>query len=695
MGPPVFGSAALFVVSDLGLIVLKTGISSLLSLKFGLWRDARLIFMRMALWVVVIFYLFSHSVFAVAARPNVILITLDTTRADRMGFLGSNRGLTPNLDAVAKQGIVFSQAYCQVPLTTPSHATILSGTYPQFSHVEDLGDAVREDLPYLPAIFQQHGYQTAAFVGAQVLDPKSIAAPGFDRGFGVYDAGFHTRLAGEDRYQSVERRAGVVIGHATEWINQHSQDPFFLWIHLYDPHDPYEPPEPFKSRYAESPYDGEIAYADSMLGKLIADLREKRLYEDSVIVVVADHGEAFGEHGERSHGLFLYDETTHVPLLIKLPANKFPGVRVEGRVRLVDIAPTLLQETGIDIPSAMQGESLAALWEAKDGHRDRPAYAETDYPQRAFGWSPLKSWRTGKYLYIDAPKRELYDQSQDNRSSKNFYGEHSEVASTLAAQLRDFREKTSGTGAKKTELTADQAEQLQALGYVSSNSVDSAHQDTSKGSDPKDKVELSNLLHESLLAMDEQKYQDAIPKLERLLQQQPEIGLANLQLGIARNALAQYDAGLPWLHKAVELMPTSGRAHYELGVALGETGDWQGSATQLEVAVAHAPDSDEMHFYLGMAYDALGREADAKKLFQETIAINPNHFRANLLLGRLLGMENNPQAALNYSRKAVSLEPNSADAHKFLANVYIELGDDADAAREQDEVRRLETPSNP
>src|SRR5713226_6790410 len=191
--------------------------------------------------------------------PNIILITMDTTRADRMGFLGSERGLTPNLDALAQQSVIFTRAYAQVPLTTPSHAALLTGTYPQFNHLDYLGTPLRKDLPYLPALLHQHGYRTAAFIGADVLDAKGGMASGFDRGFDFYDTDFHDPQPGEDRYHSVERRAGDVADRALHWLSQHPRGPFFVWLHFYDPHDPYDPPPPFKERYAAAPYDGEIA----------------------------------------------------------------------------------------------------------------------------------------------------------------------------------------------------------------------------------------------------------------------------------------------------------------------------------------------------------------------------------------------------------------------------------------------------
>src|SRR5438876_873285 len=334
----------------------------------------------------------SNSLPSLAAPGNVVLITLDTTRADRMGFLGSKRGLTPNLDALARQSVVFTRAYSQVPLTTSSHATILTGTYPQFHKVAGPDVALAKDLPYLPAIMRERGYATAAFVGSVILDPRG-GGHGFDRGFGTYDAGFRIRRPGEDRYKTVERRGDEVVAHATAWLNEHRGKPFFIWIHLFDPHAPYEPPEPFKSRYASELYDGEIAYTDSVVGKFLDELRTRGLYDDAMIVALADHGEALGEHGERGHGIFLYDPTIHVPLLIKLPRGRSGGERIEARAGLVDVMPTILEVLGFPVPRAVQGKSLLAILKPSgDKNSDRALYAETDYPHQ-FGWSSLRSLR--------------------------------------------------------------------------------------------------------------------------------------------------------------------------------------------------------------------------------------------------------------------------------------------------------------
>jgi arylsulfatase A-like enzyme/Flp pilus assembly protein TadD len=597
---------------------------------------------------------------------------------------------------MARHGAVFSRAYAHVPLTTPSHATILTGTYPQFNHLGELGTALGKDLPYLPAALHARGYTTAAFVGSQVLDPKSAAAPGFGRGFDIYDAGFHSRREGQDRYSSEERRATTVVTHALAWLKKQPHRPFFLWMHFYDAHDPYEPPEPFKSKYAAAPYNGEIAYVDSALGKFFSELKAAGLYDSAVIAIVADHGEAFGEHGEESHGFFLYDETVHVPLLIKPSASQNASVLVESTVGLVDIAPTLLREVGLEVPTAMQGVSLLPLitaakggsGESPDG-KERVAYAETDYPNSAYGWSWLRSLRLGKYLYVDAPRRELYDETTDPKALHNLADAHAALADTLQAQLDDFRRKTGRQGTKAASMTPQLAEKLQALGYVSSVSHSGDESGKQRGPDPKDKIEVANLVHHALLDVDDERYQEAIPMLQRVLQTEPNLAVVQQAMGRSLNGVEKYSEAIPYLQRAVEQNPQSGRAHFELGEALGATGNWSGAAGQFEAAVSRMPESEDLQFFLGFAYDNIGRAADAEKAYRQTLKINPNHFKANLFLGRSLGMQSNFSAALPFLQKAAQLDPRSPDAHQFLANIYGELGQADNARREEAEANRL------
>src|SRR5437763_1396077 len=649
--------------------------------------------MRLLRWFLCVLWSGALATAATAPRPNVILITLDTTRADRMGFVGSDRGLTPNLDALAQQSVIFSRAYSQVPLTPPSHAVILTGTYPQFNHLSYMGEPLLADLPYLPDILHRRGYRTAAFVGSMMLDPKNVTAIGFDRGFDAYDAGYHRRGPREDRYHSVERRAGEVVDHALAWLSRHPSGPIFMWVHCYDPHGPYEPPEPYKSRFAADPYDGEIAYTDAAMGTLISRLKARGLYENSIIAVMSDHGEAFGEHGERHHGIFLYDETIHVPLLIKLPRERAAGKRVDSRVRLADVAPTILQIIGMPVPAAMQGESLTGLMAPKAKQTDapdRPAYAESIYGHRAFGWSALRAWRAGKYLYVDAPKRELYDQSADKAADVNLASKAAAVTDTLSAQLSDFRSKTSRAGSGQSNLNPEQAESLRALGYLPSNSGSSGESENASGTDPKDKIEIANLLHQALFEAEDGKYQEVVPKLEKVLQEEPNTHLAYLELGRAYTRLKNYEKAVPLLKEAVVRLPEDALAHYELGRALVESGNWTEAAPQFEAAVSSNPKSAELHFYLAVVDERSQRIPEAMKEFENTIALDPRHFRANLLLGRLYGMQRQPTAALPYLRQAAKIDPGSPEAHQFLANVYKEMGQEANARREQAEAERLQ-----
>lgn len=617
-----------------------------------------------------------------AAPRNIILITMDTTRADRMGFLGSKPGLTPNLDKLASQSAVFTNAFSQVPLTTASHATILTGTYPQYHKVNDAGVALGKDLPYAPAILRLQGYQTAAFVGSVILDPKA-GAPGFDRGFTTYDAGFLARHPGDDRYLTVERRGDEVVTHATQWLKQrpHGQ-PLFLWVHLYDPHAPYDPPEPYRSRFAAQPYDGEIAYTDAVVGKLLDELRSEKLYDDAIVAVMADHGEALGEHGERGHGIFLYAPTMHVPLIIKVPGSA-PS-KIGSPVELVDILPTALQAAGIAVPKSVQGISLLPMIQNAGAERskERPAYAETDYPHRAYGWSPLRSLRSGKYLFIDAPRKELYDQTADGAEAHDLSSTSGAVAATLTAQLEKFRRETSSARTvSRGPLDPQQAERLRALGYVASSDNRGTLSEVS-GVDPKDKIEIANLMTDAIFAEEEGQHQQAVNLLEKVVALDATVSPAYTQLGEIWSSRGDLRHAIPALQKAVSLRPDSVSAHYELGMALFQAGDLQASAPQFEAAVANDPGSATMHYSLASVYVRINRMDDARRELQTSLKIKPNDFEANKMLGQVFLVEKNPAQALIYLQKAEKLRPGAADIHALLADAYTQLGQKENAAHE-------------
>jgi tetratricopeptide (TPR) repeat protein len=297
--------------------------------------------------------------------------------------------------------------------------------------------------------------------------------------------------------------------------------------------------------------------------------------------------------------------------------------------------------------------------------------------------------RSGKYLYIDAPHRELYDQLADPKALHNLAEVRPGVADTLQAQLDEFRRKTSRQGEKLASITPELAEKLQALGYVTAASDAKSEPGKPRGADPKDRIEVANLLHHALLDVDNEQYQDAVPPLQRVLLSEPGIAIAQQSMGIALNGLEKHAEAIPYLQKAVELNPQSGKAHFELGEALGATGNWAGSATQFEAAVSRTPASDDLRFFLGFAYDNTGRGADAARAYREALKINPSHFRANLFLGRALGLQNDFSSALPFLQKAARLEPQSPDAHQFLANIYLELGQGEKARSEQAEADRL------
>jgi len=638
----------------------------------------------------------SHGSASVPKAPNIILITLDTTRADRMGFLGSKHGLTPNLDTLARDSVVFTRAYAHVPLTPPSHASILTGTYPQFNKVNEMQSPLAADLPYAPEILQLHGYRTAAFVASIVLDATGPFSPGFNRGFQTYDAGFHNAGVGEDPYHSIRRRGEDVVAHASEWLTTHSRGPFFLWVHLYDAHDPYDPPEPYKSRYAKDPYDGAIAYEDAALGKLLRRLKSGSLYEGSVIAVMADHGESLGAHGEDTHGIFLYDETIQVPLLIKLPHSLYGSRKIDDRAELVDVLPTLLEEARIAIPKEVQGESLLAVMKAgAPGHNpaatgsERTAYAESDYSRTEYGWSAVRSLRSGKYLYIQSPRRELYNQTVDPRADHNLAASSAAVADTLESQLEAFRKKTSSDReVSRIALDSSAQEALNALGYMTSGTDVSKNTGTDQGADPKDKIEIANMVHRAKVLQD-QHSDESITLLEQVIAREPNLWVHPL-LGDWLMRKHDYPKAVSVLRRAVEMRPDSDGTHFLLGKGLMGMKDYAAAIPELEIVVAKAPNMVSAHSLLQMAYARLNRLDEAIRECNTVLSYAPNDYESYMMLGYALPRTGDVQGGIAALKKAASLQPAMAPPHLLLGNLYERLGQTADAAHEHEEARRLE-----
>jgi arylsulfatase A-like enzyme len=546
---------------------------------------------------------------AAASKPNLVLITLDSARADRMGFLGAKGALTPNLNHLAAESIVFEHAYAQAPGTVVSHATILTGAYPQSTALSEIGGTLPSSLPFLPDLLKAQGYRTAAFVGSIELDPRNGLAQGFDRGFQAYDAGFRPVIPGDSHPPVTERSASEVVAHAVTWLGhnallQNAQGPFFLWVHIDNP------------SIGLASYNTAITAADSAIGKLVAALKQQKIEANTAVIVAADHGQSLGSHGEDTHGIFLYDETIHVPLLIKLPEAQPSAKKVATKVRLVDIAPTLLEIAGIPVPSQMQGQSLLRIAKSGGGSgADQPVYSRSDLSQRGFGWSPLESWRAGKYLYIRAPKPELYDMTTDPGATHNLAQSSKATLDTMASQLENFDRRFGGEASRSTtELSSSEMQKLASLGYVGLQKS-SGSSAAVTGIDPKDKIATANKVIEaagpSLFA--ESKPDRALAALQPVVAADPNLYLAEYTLGVALAQKGKYAEAGRHLHKAIELQPDSGWAHYEIGVALLKTGDFKTAAVHLEIATGRLPDFAPAHAALAEAYVHAGRNEDAKK----------------------------------------------------------------------------------
>jgi arylsulfatase A-like enzyme len=412
-------------------------------------------------------------------RPvGVVIITLDTTRADRLSPYGFMNVSLPHLERLAREGVVFDQATTVAPLTLPAHTSLFTGLRPPAHGVRDNADGALADAhTTLAETLFARGFRTGAFVGSVVLAPDRGLAQGFEQYRGV---GEGTR----DGPQARQRPANAVMDDAIGWLDSVGDSRFFLWTHLYDAHRPYDPPEPYRTTYGHNPYVGEIAFADAQIGRLLQALAARHLLDRTVVIVTADHGESLGEHGERDHGIFVYENVLRVPLIVRAPG--LSAARVGDVVGLTDVMPTVLDLLGVPSPAA-DGVSLVNLLRGGRRPLDRPAYAESLYPER-LGWSPLWALRDGRFKFIDAPRPELYDLEDDPVEAHNLYDAQRAMASTMAGRLATIIQSSAGPGAAQRPAASPELQaRLGALGYVSSAIARTA----SEGSplpDPKDCV---------------------------------------------------------------------------------------------------------------------------------------------------------------------------------------------------------------
>jgi choline-sulfatase len=406
-------------------------------------------------------------------RPsNVLIVTLDTTRADRLPAYGYQSASMAALDRLAREGVVFDRATTVAPLTLTAHTSLFTGLYPTRHGVRDNADAPLDPAhPTLADVLKGHGFRTAAFVGSSVLDARR----GLSRGFDVYgDVG-----AVDARTPGKLRRPGnEVVDAALAWLDAADNSPFLLWVHLYDAHAPCGPPEPYRSRYAADPYEGAIAFADSQVARLLGALDARHQLDRTAIVVVADHGESLGQHGEDEHGIFIYDSVMHIPLLVRMPGAT--PRRISSMASLVDVMPTILDALGI-APVSTDGVSQVPAIRGRAAIADRSIYTESLYPQR-FGWSPLRALRDGRFKLIDAPRPELYDLEADPFEEQNIYADRNVVATAMASRLAIFSESPGPARSDAARVPPELRARLAGLGYVGS----SPRIDQRAGRDPKD-----------------------------------------------------------------------------------------------------------------------------------------------------------------------------------------------------------------
>jgi arylsulfatase A-like enzyme/Tfp pilus assembly protein PilF len=522
-----------------------------------------------------------------AGRPaNVLLISIDTLRADHVGAYGYPAAQTPTLDALAARGLRFTHASTVTPLTLPAHTSLMTGTFPAWHGVRDNGGFyVGDDQTTLAEVLREKGYRTGAFVSAFVLDSRWGINQGFDRYFDEFDL---SRYEGKG-LDAVQRPGSEVVDRALPWLGEDASRPFFAWVHLYDPHTPYAAPEPFRSRFPRTmvgAYDAEIASADSQVARLLAGLEASGRLDNTVVVVIGDHGESLGEHQEQTHAFFIYEASVRIPFIIAGPQI---AVRtVSDPVRIVDVMPTLLDRLGVPIPSAVQGESLLPL--AEGGRRDLLALSETFYPRYHYGWSDLQAVSDGRYKFIAAPERELYDLQTDPGETRNLAASSPRRADALAQALRDLQARSTGSSAAVAPraMDPDAEERLRALGYVG-GSVSARNLDERPRRDPKNSIQLYNLL--KLAAQDSVNgdLDAGIAKVRRALEADPEIVEGYTMLGNLHSKAKRFDDAV----KA-----------YQQALAIDT--EHQGAA-----------------FSLALAYKQLGRLADAEAGFERVRALDP------------------------------------------------------------------------
>ena len=644
-----------------------------------------------------------------AADVNLLIVTLDTTRADRIHAYGFDGIETPNLDRLAREGVLFEQAVSPAPLTLPAHSSIFTGVFPPAHGVRDNGGFFLDDRQTtLAERLQSRGFTTGGFVGAYVLDHKWGIAQGFRTYFDDFDLSKYQSLS----LGSVDRPGNEVADKALAWLDTVGSKRFFGWVHFYDAHSPYDPPEPFKSRYAGRPYVGEIAFVDSQVGRLLAYLDAHHLADRTVVVVMGDHGESLGEHGESTHGFFVYQATMHVPLLIRAPFDAMAGRRVTDTVRSIDILPTALELLSVKSSEKFEGTSVVPLMTGAKKELGLAAYSEAIYPRFHFGWSDLRALTSGRYKYVAAPRPELYDLQQDPEESHNLYTERQALGDRMNQELVALEQRMSATAASPkpaVEVDPDARARLAALGYVGTF-VTALAPDRAGLADPKDKIQLFNLMtqaretarhdkesDEGLHALERvvaedprvidawfmlgneyyrrRQYARAIEQFKRALDLKPDYDLVVINMANAYRALGRDEEAMVGYRRFMELDPKNAQIRYEAAQILIDSGKLDEARKQLTEALALEPKLAAARNALGVLAlrggDLVGAEREIRAAIDEKADVRLAHFNLALLAEQQGDV---PRAVTEY-KKEIELHPNSYKAAFNLGRLYERAGD--------------------
>jgi len=620
------------------------------------------------LWNVAVCLLFclqclGHTLAAESDRRlNVVLISIDTLRADHVGAYGYAKHTTPNIDGIAKEGIVFERTYTPVPLTLPAHTSLLTGEYPFTHGVRDNGEALPDSVPTLSQHLKEFGFHTSAFVGAFVLDRRFGLARGFDDYWGEFRL---YRYPGKDP-GTIQIRGDRVEAAAEEWIAAHRSVPFFAFIHFYDLHGPYLLPTPWRSRFGGQIYDGELAFTDDLIGRLWTKLQSLSLIDHTILVITADHGEGLGDHGERHHGFFLYDSTTHVPLIFRLPGRHAAGLRVHSISRLIDIAPTICSLLKVPPLPTFEGQALAEQMEGTPVQQ-LVAYSETTYPEKYFHSSSLYSLHSRDYSFIQAPRPELYDIASDPKQIHNLVHESSAVAETLSAQLKKIVDTPARKATPRVDSSALKA--LQNLGYVGAATGQQANADHRLLSDPKDRIGLFNEFQNALSLVSEGNLEQAATQLDKICSSDPALVSVQIEAGIVRRELHQEDLALLHFQTAVQADPSNTLALFHLGVSLRNLHRDHEAEQELAQVSKLQPWFSQAYTARGLALARLGDLGLARTCFDQALKLDPEDFDALLNRGKIFTIVGDWNSADQDLQRALVLESNNSQAHQALGTL--------------------------